>query len=150
MIRVAFPKYVERRPSSASAVIRSASVSYPLEAAEDINAIAFKTLDDRFMREMANSLLRVALKQALEEVARKENKNAGAALSIVNAVTEKADTRNWQCLPHNISYARIPLNEGNNKLTLDVRMINGRTVSSDVSVEAKRGKTYFHAFHTLN
>jgi hypothetical protein len=150
LIRVAFPKYVERRPTSESAVIKSGSASYTLETAEDINAIAFKTLNDRFMREMATSLLRVAAKQALEEAARKENKNAGAALSILNAVTEKADTRNWQCLPHNISYARVPLSSGNNKLTLNVKMTGGRNVQSDVSVDAKKGQTYFHAFHTLN
>jgi hypothetical protein len=150
VIRVAFPKYIERKPSSASAVIQSPSATYPLEPAEDINAIAFKTLDDRFLREMATSLLRVAAKQALEEAARNENKNAGAALSILNAVTEKADTRNWQCLPHNISYARIPLNDGNNKLTLNVKMADGRTIANDISIQAKQGKTYFNAFHTLN
>ncbi|MDR2914125.1 MAG: hypothetical protein LBV74_04740, partial [Tannerella sp.] len=129
LVRVAFPKYVERKPASVSAVIASGTASYPLEPVEDINAIAFKTLNDRFMREMASSLLRVAAKQALEEVTRKEDKNAGAILSIVNAATEKADTRNWQCLPHGISYARIPLTSGDNKLALNVKMIDGKTVT---------------------
>ena len=150
LIRVAFPKYVERKPTSVSAVITSDTKSYALEQVEDINAIAFKTLNDRFMREMANSLLRVATKQAMEEVTRKENKNIGSILSILNAATEKADTRNWQCLPHGISYARIPLNSGENKLALNVKMIDGKTVTNDVSIYAKQGKTYFHAFHTLN
>ena len=150
LIRVAFPKYVERKPTSVSAVITSDTKSYALEQVEDINAIAFKTLNDRFMREMANSLLRVATKQAMEEVTRKENKNIGSILSILNAATEKADTRNWQCLPHGISYARIPLNGGENKLALNVKMIDGKTVTNDVSINAKQGKTYFHAFHTLN
>ena len=150
LIRVAFPKYVERKPTSVSAVIKSGTASYPLERAEDINAIAFKTLNDRFMREMASSLLRVAAKQAAEAVTRKESQGLGTALSIMNAITEKADTRNWQCLPHTISYTRIPLVNGNNKLSLDVKMVNGRTVSTDVSLQAARGRTYFHAFHTLN
>jgi hypothetical protein len=141
---------VERKPTSTSAVIKSGASSYPLESAEDINAIAFKTLNDRFLREMAGSLLRVATKQALEEVTRKEDKTAGAILSIVNAATEKADTRNWQCLPHSISYTRIPLTNGDNQLTLNVKMTDGRTVTNDVSLNAKQGKTYFHAFHTLN
>ena len=150
MVRVAFPKYVERKPNSSSAVITSGAASYPLEPAQDINAIAFKTLNDRFMREMANSLLRVAAKQALEETTRSKDKNAGAILSILNAATEKADTRNWQCLPHGISYARIPLASGGNQLTLKVKMIDGKTVESNVSLQAQQGKTYFHAFHTLN
>ena len=150
VVRVTFPKYVERKPTSESAVIASGSATYPLQLAEDINAIAFKTLNDRFMREMANSLLRVATKQALEETTRKKDKNASAVLSILNAATEKADTRNWQCLPHGISYVRIPLVAGDNHLTLNVKMQNGKTVSSDVSIFAQKGKSYFHAFHTLN
>jgi len=149
LVRVAFPKYVERKPNSVSASITSGSASYPLETAQDINAIALKTLNDRFMREMASSLLRVATKQALEELTRSKDKNAGAIMSIVNAVTEKADTRNWQSLPHGISYARIPLNSGSNQLKLNVKMNDGKTVTNDVTVEAKQGKTYFHAHHTL-
>jgi len=149
-VRVAFPKYAERKPTSVSAVITSTTATYPLQPAQDVNAIALKTLNDRFMREMANTLLRVAAKQALEEATRKKNDNFGAILSIVNAAMEKADTRNWQCLPHGISYARIPLTEGNNNLTLNVKMIDGKTVTTDVSLQAKQGKTYFHAFHTLN
>jgi hypothetical protein len=150
MVRVAFPKYAERKPKSVSATITSGKASYPLEPAEDINAIAFKTLNDRFMREMGSSLLRVATKQALEQTTRKKDQNIGAALSILNAVTEKADTRNWQCLPYRISYARIPLTDGDNPLKLNVNMSGGATVGSDVSLKAKKGKTYFHAFHTLN
>ncbi len=150
LVRVAFPKYVERKPTSLSANITSNTATHTLERVEDINAIAFKTLNDRFMREMATSLLRVAAKQALEEVTRKEDKNAGAILSLVNAATEKADTRNWQCLPHGISYTRVPLKNGDNKLTLNVKMTDGRTITNDVSIQAKQGKTYFHAFHTLN
>ena len=150
LVRAAFPKYVERKPVSVSAVITSDAASYPLEPAQNINEIAFKTLNDRFMREMASSLLRVAAKQALEGVARKEDNGLGTVLSIVNAATEKADTRNWQSLPYAISYARVPLTGGDNKLTLNVNMITGRTAASDVSIEAQQGKTYFYAFHTLN
>ena len=150
IVRVAFPKYVERKPSSLRAVIVSNTASYTLEPAQNITEIALKTLNDRFIREMGSSLLRVATKQALEEITRKEDKNLGAVLSILNAATEKADTRNWQCLPHAISYARIPLSDGNNKLTLNARMLDGRTTSSDVSIKAQKGKIYFHAFHTLN
>lgn len=150
VVRVAFPKYAERKPNSVNASIAAGSKTYPLESAEDINAIAFKTLDDRFMREMASSLLRVAAKQAAEAVARKKNDDIGAILGLINAGTEKADTRNWQCLPHGISYARIPLNTGENELKLNVKMIDGKTNTHDVSMQAQRGKTYFHAFHTLN
>ena len=150
LIRVAFPKYVERKPVSQSASVSLNGQNYPLELAEDINAIAFKTLNDRFMREMANSLLRVATKQALEAVSRKKDKDLGAIVGLVNAATEKADTRNWQCLPYNISYSRIPLVTGDNDLSLNVKMIDGKNIKHEIPLQAKQGQTYFHAFHTLN
>jgi len=150
LVRVAFPKYVERKPTSVSAVITSGKAAYPLEPAENINAIAFKTLNDRFVHEMSNSLLRVATKQVLEKTIRQKDNSAGTILSIFNAVTEKADTRNWQCLPHSISYTRVPLTVGNNQLALNVKMTDGKTVTSDVSIQAKQGEIYFHAFHSLN
>ena len=150
LVRVAFPKYTERKPTSVSASIGVGANTYPLEPAEDINAIAFKTLHDRFMREMGASLLRVATKQAVEAVTRKEDKNIGAIVSLINAGTEKADTRNWQSLPYAISYARVPLSEGDNQFSLNVKMIDGRTITHDLSLQAQQGKTYFHAFHTLN
>jgi hypothetical protein len=149
-VRVAFPEYVERKPFSLSASITCNNHTYPLEFAENINAIAFKTLQDRFVRETATSLLRAATKQALEETTRSQDKNMGALLGILNAATEKADTRNWQSLPYAVSYARIPLAEGENSLMLNVDMIDGKNNTHDLSLQARRGMTYFHAFHTLN
>jgi hypothetical protein len=149
-VRVAFPKYVERPPLSLSASLSLNSNDYPLELAENINAIAFKTLHDRFLREMGSSLLRVATKQAVEEVTREQNKGVGAVVSLVNAATEKADTRNWQTLPYGISYARIPLKKGDNQLFLNVRMRDGRILKHELPITANEGQTYFHAFHSLN
>ncbi|MDR1866065.1 MAG: hypothetical protein LBR08_10910 [Bacteroidales bacterium] len=149
-VRVAFPKYVERPPLSHSAVISANRQEYPLEPAENINAIAFKTLNDRFLREMGSALLRIAAKQAMEEVTRSQDGNIGALVGIANALTEKADTRNWQTLPYGISYARIPLTKGNNRLILKVKMTDGRMTEHELSVEALEGQTRFHAFHSLN
>ena len=64
VFRVAFPKYLERPPYYTHAGIRMDSILYPLEKAMDLNAILFKTLEDRMLREMANSLLRLAAKKA--------------------------------------------------------------------------------------
>ena len=86
--------------------------------AEDINQIAFKTLRDRMVRELSNSLLRVAVKQGIKQAASKQNEWLGFAVGIANALTEKADTRNWQTLPYMISYTRVPLGEGASSLGL--------------------------------
>jgi uncharacterized protein len=43
---------------------------------------------------------------------------AGLAVNLFNAISERADTRNWQSLPAFISYVRIPLKAGENKISV--------------------------------
>jgi hypothetical protein len=149
-VRVAFPKYAERIPvfTNASIVVND-SLSYQLDKAEDINAIAFKTLRDRMLREMANSLLRLATKKALENYARSKDDTIGLFVGILNAVTEKADTRNWQTLPHSIHYRRISLKEGENNLSLQVQSPNGSVQNQSIQVTIKAGQTNFFTFHNM-
>jgi len=149
MMRVAFPKYVERAPILHTANIEHAGINYKLEKAEDINSIAFKTLRDRMLREMANSLLRLATKKALEEVARSQDETVGMLLSIVNSVSEKADTRNWQTLPYTINYTRINLPQGNNKISLET-IGNYGTRTNDFDVFIKNKETKFLMHHSLD
>ncbi|WP_289053454.1 COG3014 family protein [Carboxylicivirga marina] len=146
-LRVAFPKYHERKPIFTKATISANSEEYDLQLGEDINAVAFQCLSDRMMREMAAGIARLATKKALEEVARNENENLGTIVSIVNAMTEKADTRNWQSLPYSISYCRIPLDEGMNSVQLNTsgRMQNSVPFNFDI----KKNQTTFFAFHNL-
>lgn len=149
-VRAAFPRYIERKPYFTSADLNLNNKSYSLELAENINNIAFATLEDRMIREFSNSLLRLALKQLAEEQLRKQNQNLGALLSVVNAVSEKADTRNWQSLPHCISYARVPLNEGENNLILKAYSPFKKNNSVyNFKINADKSRTYFQTFHTL-
>ncbi|WP_430933209.1 COG3014 family protein [Saccharicrinis sp. 156] len=146
-VRVAFPKYVERKPKFSQARLRTNNQQYQLELSEDINAIAFQSLKDRMAREMANSIARLATKKALESLANKENKNLGSIVSIVNALTEKADTRNWQSLPYAIHYTRIPLQAGNHQVHLQV---NGSGQSHETFYfDIKKNKTTFFTYHQL-
>lgn len=149
MLRVAFPKYIERKPYYTSAEILYNNENQPLEIAENINEIAFKTLNDRMMRELGKSLLRLGAKKAMEEVARRQNANAGALVGIMNAITEKADTRNWQTLPYSFSYTRVPLKIGNASYDLKVSAPNGDTRTYNFSLEAQKGSTYFQSFHNI-
>ena len=84
-----------------------------LEQVENVEEIAFAELEDRLFREIGKSVARLVLKQAAEIVASNQNENAGFALSALNAFTEKADTRNWQTLPHATYYQRVQLAPGN-------------------------------------
>lgn len=149
IVRAAFPKYVDRKPYYHRANITANNRQYALEKGEDVSSIAFVTLEDRMLREFANSLLRLALKQAAEVATRKENEGLGTLLSIVNAVTEKADTRNWQTLPHDISYSRVPLKQGENTLNFTAESHSKESFTHEFTFEAQKGETIFHLFSNL-
>ncbi len=53
-----------------------------------------------------------------EQKAERIGEAAGFVMNMINTATEKADTRNWQSLPAFISYVRIPLNAGENTITI--------------------------------
>jgi len=122
---------------------------YPLDKAEDINDIAFKTLKDRFLREMGTSLLRLGLKKATELKLAQENAALGAAATITNALTEKADTRNWQTLPHSIYYQRVPLDNGENIIGLRMLNVNKGEDKAGFKVDGKPGAIQFLPYYSL-
>ncbi|HRY32540.1 MAG TPA: hypothetical protein P5531_06190 [Bacteroidales bacterium] len=152
-LRIAFPKYVDRMPVYTDATLLAGESAYPLEMAQNIREIAFKTLQDRMFREMGTALLRLAVKQSIEATLKNSKKEdmqgLGAAVSIVNALTEKADTRNWQTLPYAISYARIPLD-----LTADTVRLKVRNASREqeqvFSFPDDGRKSLFFVFSTLD
>ncbi|MBL7840536.1 MAG: hypothetical protein JNJ75_10380 [Cyclobacteriaceae bacterium] len=149
MFRVAFPKYVERPLYFSRGSVSTEGDTYQLEVAEDINRIAFKSLEDRMALEFSKTLIRAALKKAAEESLRKESKGWGAVLGAVNAFTEKADTRNWQTLPHSIAYTRVPLHEGTNQTTVTLTTPDGRQSQYPFTYNVKKGQTLFHTFTSL-
>lgn len=148
VVRVAFPKYVERKKVYYKAELTADGRRYPLELAEDINKIAFQCLQDRMVREIASGIARLVTKKALEELARKKDETLGALVGLLNAVTENADTRNWQTLPYSISYARVYLSEGVHKIQLKATG-NGTVSTTPFEFNIQKGKITFFAFHQL-
>ncbi|HLT82536.1 MAG TPA: hypothetical protein VKZ86_16025 [Cyclobacteriaceae bacterium] len=149
LYRVAFPRYRERPVFYRGAHIRMEGQEYPLEAAQDLNGIAIHSLRERMMLEFSKGLLRAALKKATEMSVRKEDATLGALIGVVNALTEHADTRNWQTLPHTISYARIPLREGDNAVEFVLYEPGGRDYTHHFTYRATRHQTLFHTFSSL-
>jgi hypothetical protein len=147
VFRVAFPKYKERSPIYYEGRATWQNQTYEFEKAQSINRIAFQSLHDRMMREFANSLLRIAAKKGLEELASRESEGLGTIVSIVNAMTERADTRNWQSLPHSISYLRMELPPG--KQTIKLHFSGNKSEHDTIEVSIKKGKTSFYTYHTM-
>ena len=147
-IRVAFPEYLERPAVFDQASLTSSSgKEATLEKAENVNSIAFQVLRQRMVKEFSTSLLRVAVKKAAEYSVREQNNDLGAVISLVNAVTEQADTRNWQTIPHSIYYTRMPLPEG--QQTVSLKLEGRASQSHDFTFDIQKGKTTFQTFHSL-
>ncbi|MBY0433924.1 MAG: hypothetical protein K2U26_07430 [Cyclobacteriaceae bacterium] len=149
VFRVAFPKYVERPLYFSSATIEVNGNTQTLQLLEDVNKVAFKCLDERMALELSKALVRVALKKVAEYEVRKDNRTLGSVLGVINAITEKADTRNWQTLPHSIYYSRVPLREGENQLRFTVSDGRGHDQQHDFTYQVKKGQTLFHTFSSL-
>ncbi|MFN6358645.1 MAG: COG3014 family protein [Bacteroidota bacterium] len=151
IIRVAFPRYISRQPYYNKAILLNDSlhISAPLEMAENVDAIAYKSLEDRMVKELSEALIRLALKQAAEEMVRKENQRLGAALSIVNAVTEQADTRNWQLLPYSINYTRVTMPQGKHLLTLKTTGAANESDQTIFTFSIGSRQTTFGVFHSI-
>jgi hypothetical protein len=117
-IRLALPKYVSRVPVFNRAHLEINQVRYPLQMAENVNAIAYKSLQDRMGKELAIGLGRVIAKQLAVHQLKKNKDQQGfaAAAMIYGAVSEQADTRNWQLLPYAIHYARVKVNPGKQQI----------------------------------
>jgi uncharacterized protein len=147
VFRVAFPRYQERPVYYSRAFLETGGATYPLQLSQDINQIAFLSLKQRMMQEFSKGLLRAALKKATEHSVRKENDQLGAVIGLMNAITEKADTRSWQTLPHSIYYARVPMKEGTNQVRFNIE--NGSANGYTFNYEARKGQTLFHTFSSL-
>ncbi len=147
-VRATFPKYFTRGAFFSHGELLVNGQTYPMELAEDVSQIAHKELDDRFLKEIGKTLARLALKKASEYQLRKENPEAGAALGLINMITEQADTRSWESMPHQISYSRLNLPSGKQSMVLRAY---GPAVSHDqpLQVYVPNEGMSFAGFHTL-
>lgn len=150
VIRMALPKYVDRIPVYIQGVIAADNKSFALEPVENVSQIATKTLQDRLGRELGTAILRLVVKQASEAAVRNQNGDLGAALSIANAISEQADTRNWQTLPNQILYTRIKLPEGTYQLDFTVMGDKGIKQTHKVPVTVRKGRMVFKTFNTTD
>ena len=145
-LRVAFPKYLEQPLFYTGGSVSVNNTSYSFENAENINDLAFATLKERFLKEVTKTLSRLAIKKLAEAAARpkKDDKNKNEkeamalAIQMFSMASEKADTRNWQSLPHTILYTRIPLQKGTNELQLNFSAA-GQSKPVKLTVEGNGG-----------
>jgi hypothetical protein len=150
-IRLALPKYVSRLPYYDQANLVINQQTYPFEMVENINAIAYKSLQDRMGRELAMGLVRVAMKQLAVHKASKNKDQQGlaAAAMIYGAVSEQADTRNWQLLPYSINYSRTSLDTGEQVVQFEAYRQSTKGAAKEYKIHVKPGRTQLLTIHTM-
>lgn len=154
--RVALPKYETQPLVYSGAGLQANNQTYSLEPVENVNNLAFSTLKERMLKELSSTLTRLAVKKLAEaairpkeekdddknktEEQKKKDKKEKAqrealalGLQIFNFATEKADTRNWQSLPHTIYYTRVPLQKGVNTISLQLNGSSSRSIPLSVN-----------------
>jgi len=170
MFAIALPKYREQPMRFWGATLSSPAGTFSFEKAQDISTLAVQTLKQRFGKELATALSRMAIKKLTEIAAtpkedkkkkyrnEEERKKAerkrdqqellALGLKIFNRATEKADTRNWQSLPNSIFYSRIPLQPGVNNISISLR--NSGTVSDNRTIVLEgNGGLQFATVYTM-
>ncbi len=147
IFNVAFPKYVSRTSVYNNAKVIADSISYPFELTQNYEEIAFKTLKDRTLREIGKLALRLGTKKISEYIVKKQNSDIGAILGLFNALSEGADTRNWQSLPSKIFYSRIPLKKGENNLNIQLNQDQETSTSQTILLEGT-GSIQFQNINT--
>ena len=163
-LRVVIPRYQALQPHYSGAAVSYHNATYALEPAQNVNELAFATLRERLLKELAQTLTRLAIKRLTEEIVEpdkddKKDKDGkkkkdddwqealAFGLKVFNVASEKADTRNWQSLPHTIYYTRIPLQAGENKLSVALSG-GGQQAPKEMTVNG-RGGLQFYSFCTI-
>lgn len=156
--RVAFPTYRRNNNRYSTATLSLDSTQQSFEKAEDITNLATATLRQRYVKEVSLALSRLAVKKAAQLIVRggssdnKKNKELreglSAAMDIYNLLSERADTRNWQTLPSEISYVRIPLKAGDNEIKITITGEAGST-SKTITAKGKPGSLQLSNFATI-
>lgn len=160
-LRATYPKYASQPSYYSSAKLSTLTDTVSFEKTEDINTIAVTTLNQRFVKEMSKILTRLAVKKSAEYILKassngtgkngKDNsllEGLGFGMQLYSLLSEKADTRNWQSLPSVINYARIPLSEGENNLTLHLKSGGGAEETKTIQINGN-GKLQFYNYSTL-
>ncbi len=149
VFRVCLPAIPEfpRRPVAASAFAAGNRTGFFL--VQDMNALARANLEDHAARDLARAAARVLVKAGVsqlgEELAERAGDDSrvgdtvGLILSIVGAVSDRADLRAWLTIPAQIHMARLRVPPGTWPLTVTV---NGVT-TDHAPVEVRDGETAF-------
>jgi len=165
LIRAALPRYQAQPLLYPTALVLVDSQTFALEPAQSIADLAQETLRERRLKDLSKTLSRIVVSKLTEMAVqpkdkpkdreetkeeRKERRNKellATGLKLFNFAKEKADTRNWQSLPHSIYYTRIPL-KAQGPQTVSVQL-KGQGPARNYSLQVEPAGMQFRNLCTL-
>jgi hypothetical protein len=152
--QIALPKFIPRYSGNTrydvAAISHSDTITTATELAENITAIAEKSLNDRlamiYLKSGGRALLKFLASEKMKSEMKKdknETKNflGSLAIDLVVGATEQADLRTWRTLPAQIHIARLNLPPGEYILRVNESGKNSYLKVDSVNVHP--GKTSF-------
>ena len=135
VLSIALPVFGKGRPALRRLTATAASERVAAEPVLDVSALQRAAFEDRLLGIYAKTIARALVKYAaaakLKDEAKGEDDDedgeeseggevVGVLANIVNALTERADTRAWLGLPHRIWMARLQLLPGTHEIKIDI------------------------------
>lgn len=121
LVRISLPYYQSRSAPARGARLQIGGNTVPLELVEDVDAMAHKTLEIKLPLIQARALTRAGVKAIVAEGLKRDDKwLLGMLAEIGGLISERADTRSWLTLPHDILLARVVLPPGKYNLKLEL------------------------------
>ena len=152
LVRISLPRYQSRFTPITRARITVNRTEAVAEVVENIDGIAVKALEAKMPAITARLLARQVVKDQAARQVGKQNDLAGLLMNITNVLTERADTRSWLTLPHNILLARTPLPPGSYTAKVELLGSNNEIMATreftDVVIR-QRKKTYL-SYHWVS
>lgn len=174
-IRVSLPYYESRTVAASGARIsaqpqlpatktadRPAASAATSELMENIDVIARANLTAKMPGITARAVARIATKRAIsraaQQTARSGNNSNDALAALILGfgveatalLTERADTRSWLTLPHDIQLARLPLPPGSYLVRVEFIGYGGQVIGTrEYPVTIKRGHKHYFSYHYI-
>lgn len=149
LFRIAMPRYVERSRGVAQIKFDDAQIASNFSAASNLSDKKFFLLREDLTKDLSVTLLRFALKKAQELAVSKENKDLGTAVSVLNFITESADTRSWLMLPKEIGIGSVWTSPSDTTVSINLQIMPNQNTEAKVRIVPLNRQTGFAGIHHL-
>ncbi len=130
LLKVALPEYRGNSTQVLRVRLRGRAQSVDAEVVQDLDAIAFKSFDEKIDTILLRTVARVLAKYLVTELVEEKSEFWGGLVNLFGVATEAADTRGWSSLPAQIGIARFSLPPGTVDLVVEFLNENGKVVET--------------------